>query len=736
MFAQTVNPTQPIKTTYAFGSTDLITIGGTDYVQESADEHTLILSRCDSPVLKESFGQSQIAALIQSGELTWRPKHFSSQRMALSRRHADVGQACSLPEEERVELALYERLVQGIEHSRLTVGVSLCEQAIGPVSRKLWADIVADFMAGGNSSTSARKSMQIPGLPSPRTVLRWHKAYYASGGSILSLRDGRKGRTTTRASRTSDPVVAAIMADYVRGYMDERRPTMKGQYQRFLAEIADKNQALDEEGLPQLVPPSLSTFERAVKKLDAFQVCVAREGHRAAMARFRLAGKGRVVTRPGERVLIDNWTVTLQELPIPTEAWNRLSRSERDGLKRLRVRFGVAMCQASRIVLGAHVALTPNALESAKTLSMVCMDKSALALEAGCKSPWTHAITPEIVATDGGPEFIAGVFRAAVEDLGAEYETGPGGYPEVRATLERFFRSVDTSLMQNFTGRTFEGISTKGDYDSEGRASLTGTELYHAIVRWIVDIYHNEPHGGLGGKSPNDVWEDLTASYSVLPPPDKARFRAVFGQNLTRRISNRGVRVLGLHYASPEVASLRRAVGQRSVLVRVNEDDLGTISVREDVPETPWLTVPCSIGGLDGVNIDTWLAAGRSLKRQNADLAKLREPVVQRALLELAALGDESARRAGFGSTTTTPEQLDRLERELFAAFKIAPSARRGALDEDEQAGVGESSFIAADISSPDENGTPTGDVSPSDSDGEPAVTVRSRGIGSRFLID
>lgn len=736
MYTQDSTSIQSVKTSYAFGKTDLITIKGTDYVQHSADEHMLILSRCDNPILKETFDQSQIAALFQSGDLTWHRKHFSSPRMALSRRHADIGLVGSLPEEELTELALYEKLIQGVESKRHTDGVSLSEQSIGPVARQLWAGIVADFMTGGKPGPSARKSVPVPGLPSPRTLLRWHRAYYASGGSILSLRDGRKGRISNRTSRTSDPVVGAMMADYVRGYMDERRPTMKGQYKKFLAAITDRNLAVEREGLPALVPPSLSTFERAVRKLDQFQVHAAREGSRAAMARFRLVGKARTATRPGERVMIDTWTTTLQSLPISAEAWSLLPRGQRDELKRVRIKLCVAMCEASRLILAAHVSLTPSASDTLKTLSMVCSDKSALAKEAGCTSSWNQALTPEAVAPDGGPENIAGRARAGVEDLGAEFEVGPGGYPEVRATLERFFRSVDTGLMQAFTGRTFEGISAKGDYDAEGRASLTVTELHHALVRWIVDIYHNQPHAGLGGKCPNDAWIELVGRYGVLPPPDRERFRAVFGNHFTRRISNRGVRILGLHYASPEVAQLRRRVGQRTVLARVNSDDLGSISVREDVPNAPWLTVPCSISGFDGVGIETWLTAARDLKRKNADLSKLREPIVQKALLDLAALGNVTAERGGFRSTTTTPEQLEMLERELFAAFKIAPSARRGALDEDEEVGFTDNMDAAVANVPPDENGASTGDVPQPDADKVPVVAVRSRGIGSKFLID
>ena len=78
---------------------------------------------------------------------------------------------------------------------------------------------------------------------------------------------------------------------------------------------------------------------------------------------------------------------------------------------------------------GATVSVTASGSDSVRAMSMVCSDKTALALEAGCQSSWCQGLTPEIVATDGGTEFISGQFRAAIADLGSEYETGPAATP-------------------------------------------------------------------------------------------------------------------------------------------------------------------------------------------------------------------------------------------------------------------------------------------------------------------
>ena len=48
-------------------------------------------------------------------------------------------------------------------------------------------------------------------------------------------------------------------------------------------------------------------------------------------------------------------------------------------------------------------------------------------------------------------------------------------------------------------------MGDKGDYDSAAFANVVAEMLGRALVRYIVDVYHNTPHNGLGGQTPNDA---------------------------------------------------------------------------------------------------------------------------------------------------------------------------------------------------------------------------------------
>lgn len=72
----------------------------------------------------------------------------------------------------------------------------------------------------------------------------------------------------------------------------------------------------------------------------------------------------------------------------------------------------------------------------------------------------------------------------------------------MRGMIERLFRTAIMSLFSHLSGRVFSNVFERGDHPSEERACLTTEQLGYAIVRWVVDIYHNTPHEGLGGLTP------------------------------------------------------------------------------------------------------------------------------------------------------------------------------------------------------------------------------------------
>jgi putative transposase len=247
--------------------------------------------------------------------------------------------------------------------------------------------------------------------------------------------------------------------------------------------------------------------------------------------------------------------------------------------------------------------------------------------------------------------------------------------PQMRARNERFFRTMNKGLFSRIDGQTFENVVVKGDYEAEARAVLDIAEIGRMIVRWIVDVYHNSPHAGLGGETPRNAWLRLSKTYPVLPPPDVDVSRHVFGVTVERQIGNEGIRVLGVRYQSLELQRVRRGVGLKPVLVRINPADLGYVSVRT---KEGWLTVPCQRSGFDGVSVTRWLEAEHTLRRTNANMTKLSEPVVFQALRDIQEMSDAATKRAGIASPILASADVDAFERSRFHGFDFARGPESG----------------------------------------------------------
>ncbi|QCO57856.1 hypothetical protein EOK75_19590 (plasmid) [Pseudorhodobacter turbinis] len=112
-----------------------------------------------------------------------------------------------------------------------------------------------------------------------------------------------------------------------------------------------------------------------------------------------------------------------------------------------------------------------------------------------------------ITVTDNGPAFKSEAFTNCCLDLRVATLRTHAGVPGMRGTGERIFGTLSTDLMPRLVGRTFSNSIERGDYKSEKRACLNAEDVAFVLVRWVVDIYHNSPHEGLGGRTPLEQWD-------------------------------------------------------------------------------------------------------------------------------------------------------------------------------------------------------------------------------------
>lgn len=404
-----------------------------------------------------------------------------------------------------------------------------------------------------------------------------------------------------------------------------------------------------------------------------------RDGLETARRKYAPVGIGLDLTRPLERVEIDTWKVDLITLLTDSGLLNFLDDDERRSLgltgAKKRWHLTVAICATTRCILAMKLTRNPNARTTIQAIDMITRDKGQWADAVGTLTPWNMRGTPEWIFTDCGSEFVPHEVAVAANDLGINVQHTPGGLPEMRARIERFFRTLSIGLMPRLTGRTFSNILERGEYDSKGRAALTVDDLCTALVRWVVDYYHRMPHEGLGGETPADCWERLTEIYGVLPAADLDRRRMAFGTRMTRPFSKEGITVLGVRYHTENPEHLSHLRRNPNVNIRWYDQDLGAIFVEID---GAWVKFNSVFAHFRGRRAQTWITAQRELKARYKHQAAFYESVIARTIEDIEALNANAMERVGLLSENWSEERLAKEEQQLLIGFRCEPDPADG----------------------------------------------------------
>ncbi len=427
-----------------------------------------------------------------------------------------------------------------------------------------------------------------------------------------------------------------------------------------------------ENGRPELARPSKETVRQAILALDHYECVVARKGLEYARRKFGPIGIGLTLTRPLQHVELDTWKIDLISLLAHAGILQWLDDETKKHLgltgDKKRWWLTVAMCATTRCILAMRLSRAPSGQATIQTLDMMMQDKGVWSDAVGSLSSWHMRGHTPFVYTDCGSEYVSYDVRVAAEDLGISLEHAPGGLPEMRGRIERFFKTMSTHLMPRLTGRTFGNIVERGDYDSKGRAALTVDDLCAVLTRWVVDIYHRTPNQGLDGETPAACWDRLTEEYGVAPAADLRRRRMAFGTRLQRVVGEGGVTILGVRYHSEALARKMLRRRKHDVNIRWYSEDLGAIAVEVD---GEWLEVPSVFRRFDRVRAQSYLAARRALQARFKHEAALQESVVFKAIDDIEAINGNAMRRVGLVVDAFSPERLQQEEDKLFIGFEI-----------------------------------------------------------------
>ena len=674
-----------------FGKHDRIIIGGNAFTCKEVTPKGYVLARVDNPLITETVTRDEMDAHRRSPDFR-HDRDFFNPAAQKARLLGGVVHLRDLSEKEQKDIVWKNdwclRFLKLVKAGLANHGDDLIEKAIETIKADLAE--VAEKAASKGKKKIAGQIVMIRKPPCVTYLRKWVNKLIAGGMNPLALRDQRHvtgGNWTTRF----DSDVYVIMWKHVTCFASREKPTRKELHERMEIEIGDINdRRVAANKNPKVKPvlleiPSYAQFCKEVNTLSKFDVMAGREGADVATKYFHGTTTGLVdIVRPLQRVELDEWDVHLHILFIRAGLWDTLTDAEKKQVERVRMVLCVAIDCATRCILAMSLARTPTPANAVRVLDMALSEKQHFADAAGALTPWDQCGTWETAVTDAGKTFAGHDFSVRVIDAGITLEIAPAGVPFLRGTIERSWRSLSSKMVNRFAGRTGSNVIDKGDYDSQANASLNLDELAEAFVRYHVDHYHNHPHEGLNGEAPRACWLRLTELYGVMPPPDAAKRRAIFGVGMRATADGDGFRVLGVQFQAAEVHSLFMTHGPTEVELRLDPKDMGAISAKIG---GAWLTID-GPEELRGVHVEDWIAAYAELRRRHAAMNKLTRPIVLKAAKYLNDLADNGRKRVNIADRPISPLALARANRTMnlsvsfLADQKAAREANQGLFDD------------------------------------------------------
>jgi len=435
--------------------------------------------------------------------------------------------------------------------------------------------------------------------PSTSTVRRWLKKYLGMCVVRLVPRHDLKGRTSVIQGE-----VESLLQDVLNEeFLKEEPESVSMVYGLFRNRLIELNQ----QRLPtqKLHIPCEMSVRRYIERLDPFAIDIAQKGKFAAARKYRIATGELHLAQILDRWEIDHTLLDIQL--VDPETGEVIGRAY----------ITVVLDRYSRMVMAFLLHLSaPNTESVLRVIERAIRPKEAfLQRFPSVTNTWRARGLPLRIVPDNAAEFHADDLVQAFNELGIEILYPRSRGPEMKGGVERFFRTMNEGLIHHLPGTTFSNTQQRGDYPSEARACITLPELEKAISKWIVDVYHQRPHGGLGKRTPAQVWAEGEAQRTPLLPTDLDSLESVLAARKLVPVHHYGIETDGVKYHSDELAELRLRLSEgEKVEIRLR-DELGHIWVKDRTRKC-FILVPSKDKGFRGKSRDLFREA-RKLVRQN-----------------------------------------------------------------------------------------------------------------------
>lgn len=462
----------------------------------------------------------------------------------------------------------------------------------------------------------AKKLEDPKGAPSAVTFRRWY--YKAKGNSIVALvpLHAKKGRATVYTPELEDLLLDTLNTIYFK----PESATITQVYEEFIRRTREYNN--DKLPSAHLKYISDSTVRRYINKLDPYEVEVKKNGRHAAEKKYPKA-----VGQLNVSNILDRWEIDHTPLDVMTV-------DPVTGRMIGRPFLTVVLDRYSRMIMAywLHFA-APNTESVLRVIERAISPKASwLAKFPKVINEWPARGLPLRIVPDNAAEFHADNLVIAFTEMGIEIMFPRSRGPQMKGAVERFFRTLNMGLIHTLPGTTFSNVKERGDYIPEKHACLTLQALESALIKWIVDIYHQTPHKGLDSKTPMAVWKAMEPSRVIQMPADLDALETALSHRKLSTIQAYGIQLSNNFYHSDELASLRIRLGEEKKVQIRYRDELGHIWVHDPFRNV-FFEVPAKDKRLVGMSRDLYKVATKAAKSENA--SSIDREAIQRAYHQL-----------------------------------------------------------------------------------------------------
>ena len=414
---------------------------------------------------------------------------------------------------------------------------------------------------------SIAEKIKDPSPPSRATLWRWHARFNAFRDlrALVPLFDRRGSRTSRQDARVLELLTDSVNA----AFKASPKATGRDVHDRLAGKIQDENRRrLPDE---QLTVPNKRTTYRLLGKIDAYDQVVLHEGQASADRRYRMVKQGPRTSGILERVEADHTPLDL--FLIDENTWLPLGRPT----------LTLFIDHYSRFPLGYYLSFggtSATAVMGALRHSILPKQRAAEVIpQLHVEHDWPCYGRMDVLVLDNGLEFHGFDLESVALDLMIRLQYCPKRTPRFKGVIERFLKTINYFFAHQLPGSSMAKLADRGDYDPQKHALLTLGEFKHLLEKWLLDVYAQTVHRGIG-TTPWMRWHDGAARRALELPSSMSTLQQRIGLVRERKLRADGLLLEGIRYSDDSLLPMLKKWGPGTkVRVVFDAEDLSDIQV-------------------------------------------------------------------------------------------------------------------------------------------------------------